>query len=116
MRSSRQEARRARAFRAIGQTSIALPIGSDLGSQSDFLSGERGNGTFLGGAAHLFMRNPALGSVGVYGSLAHFDGQLSSYSNQTEFLFGKAGVTAEAYSGRFSLEALAGIDTGGIPK
>ncbi len=93
---------------------IALPLGTDFGFQADALIGERATGQFAGGAGHFFWRDPAIGSMGVYGSLSYFDGPLAAQSTQTSFFYGKGAATAEAYFGRWTFEGLAGFDAGGF--
>ena len=91
--------------RAAGFAAAALsvPVGESLGFQADSLVGGKEGGAAIGTAAHLFWRDPNIALLGAYGSVSHFDGA-SRNGDYVE----KAGLTAELYLGRFSIESLAG--------
>ncbi len=98
-----------------GAGAIAVPLGQRFGLQLDAIAGARGDDIFLGGAAHLFWRDPSIGLLGLYGSISHIDGT-PQYSTNTKpgANVVKAGVTGELYLGQFSLEGLFGWETGDI--
>lgn len=101
--------------------SITVPIGERFGLQVDGMAGSA-NGSFYGVAGHLFWRDPAVGLVGVYGSYASWDlHHTSAASGLVNGLFdtngadvGRIGVEGQLYLDRFSLEGIAGFQSGSL--
>jgi hypothetical protein len=85
--------------------SITAPLGTQYGVQLDGTAASLG-GRFLGsGAGHLFWRNPAVGLVGLYGSYtrwSHFSGVWKA----------QGAVELESYAGRWTVQALLGVERG----
>lgn len=95
-----------------GAGSVAVPLGFQYGLQIDALvsgldSRILGDMTVSGAAAHLFWRDPARGLLGIYSQYLHSDAL-----NGVDHYVG-AGQAA-LYLGRFTLEAVAGVESGNI--
>lgn len=88
-----------------GFGSYSMPLGDRYGLQLDAMSGGYDNRWFGAAAAHLFTRDPSRGLLGLYGSLTHWDtfGGLRVGHFAGEF---------EAYWGRWTLQGIAGVETG----
>ena len=85
--------------------SVAIPLGGQFGAQFDGAAASFA-GRFLSGlGAHAFWRDPKKGLLGVYGDTTHW----SQYGGVHVSRFGGEG---EVYFGRWTLYALAGIETG----
>lgn len=93
------------------ESSVAIPLGDKYGFQLDGIGGVTSESGFAGAAAHLFMRDPQKGALGLYGSYLYSTG---TYDNDDFFENGyvnsKLGVEAQAYFGRVTLDGLAGIE------
>lgn len=88
-----------------GTGTVALPLGCAFGAQISS-TGASFDGRFLGATeGHLFWRNPSQGLLGVYGSYVYWNqagGVRSSH----------IGPEAELYSGRWTLQGVAGVEFG----
>jgi hypothetical protein len=87
------------------QGSYSLPLGDRYGLQLDGIAGTY-DARFVGAtAAHLFWRDPNRGTLGLFGSITHWDrfGGLNVWHFAPEF---------EIYAGRWTLQAIAGVETG----
>jgi hypothetical protein len=88
-----------------GIGSLTLPLGCEFGAQIDGTAGSF-DGRFLGSiGGHLFWRNPAKGLLGVYGSYTHWDQVGGVHANHI-------GPEAEWYSGQWTLQGVAGVESG----
>ncbi|MFN3225225.1 MAG: hypothetical protein ACE360_03105 [Hyphomicrobiales bacterium] len=85
---------------------ISFPITHSTGFQIDGLAGFGDDGGYVGGGAHLFWRDPAIGLVGLYGSVTSVDLDTNDYTHLA------GGLEAAAYFGQFSLEAIVGMEGG----
>ena len=99
-------------FGGYGAASATFPLNANYGASFDAALGEIGSAPYVGGAAHLFWRNPTVGLLGFYGSLAYAN-LTAPGGAQLQPVYAKAGLAAEAYIGRASFEAVAGWETGG---
>ncbi len=88
------------------QGAITFPLTFSTGFQIDGLAGVGNDGGYVGGAAHLFWRDPSIGLLGVYGSVTSVDLGNNDYTHLT------GALEAAAYFGPISLEAVAGIEGG----
>jgi hypothetical protein len=93
-----------------GAGSVTVPLGYRYGLQIDavaagFDSRFQGNVTVAGTAAHLFWRDPTRGLFGLYGHYLHAD----AFSGVDVYA---GAVEAALYRGRFTLEAVAGVQGG----
>jgi hypothetical protein len=93
---------------------LSAPLGQNFGAQLDAIGGGGEATGFIGGAGHLFWRDPSKGLIGAYGSLTHFAGdRLFTIGNfptggiGARFL-GRIAPEVELYFGRFSFEGQAG--------
>lgn len=88
-----------------GFGSYSLPLGERYGLQFDGMTGGYDGRWFGAAAAHLFTRDPSRGLLGLYGSLTHWDtfGGLRVGHFAGEF---------EGYWGRWTLQGIAGVETG----
>lgn len=88
-----------------GSGSLSVPLGHSFGLQIDAAAAAIRGTSVLASGAHLFWRDPSRGLIGVYGSGSHLNigGGLNSY---------RVALEAEAYLGRFTLSALAGVEGG----
>ena len=93
---------------------VSAPLGQSFGAQLDAIGGGGEAAGFIGGAGHLFWRDPSKGLLGAYGSLTHFAGdRLFTIGNVpsggigARFL-GRIAPEVELYFGRFSFEGQAG--------
>ena len=87
------------------QGSYSLPLGDRYGLQLDGIAGSY-DGRFVGAAAaHLFTRDPSRGLLGAFASITHWDrfGGLNVGHFAGEF---------EVYAGRWTLQAILGVETG----
>ena len=93
--------------RAVGgaQGSFSIPLDHQFGLQFDGATGTFDRRFFGAGAAHLFMRDPAQGLVGLYASHTYWN-EIGGL-HVTQF----AGEGA-AYLGRFTLQGIAGVEFG----
>jgi hypothetical protein len=92
---------------------VALPLSHDFGLQLDSALGSVNGGAFVGGAGHLFWRDPSKGLFGVYGSVAHFANAGMFNAAGTAINYGavtnsRLAPKFELYLNRFSVEAQAG--------
>jgi len=88
-----------------GTGSLSLPLGCEFGAQIDGTVASFDN-RFLGSVAgHLFWRNPAQGLLGVYGSY-------TSWDQAGGVRVGYFGPEAAWYAGRWTLEGVAGVESG----
>jgi hypothetical protein len=85
--------------------SLAVPLGCQFGAQLDGTAASLDD-RFLGSlGGHLFWRNPAEGLIGLYGSYTNWNQVGGVHASHT-------GVEAEWYSGRLTLQGVAGVETG----
>jgi hypothetical protein len=100
--------------------SITAPLGHAFGVQLDGATGTSFNSTFVGGTAHLFWRDPAIGFVGPTASIAGGNGvRLGWYGAEAEyfagmFTFGAWGGYHEAFNGPLGTSASTGYYGGGV--
>ncbi len=85
--------------------SLSVPLASQFGAQLDAGGGEFAN-RFIGAlGGHLFWRDPRQGLLGVYGDYTHWDQSGGVH-------VGHVGLEGEAYLQRWTLSAVAGVETG----
>ena len=97
-----------------GGQSVAIPLTHRLGLQIDAAEGFGEQSAYAGTAAQLFMRDPKVGLIGLYGSLmfnTHF-GSSTIGGAATGQTLGRIGVTGAIYQGRFTVEGVAGYEGG----
>ena len=91
---------------------ITLPIGERFGFQVDGLIRFGNDQTDIGGAAHLFWRDPDKGLVGLYASYMQFNRDNPDIFVAKAFgvdsSVARVGLEAEAYFGDFSIIGVAG--------
>jgi hypothetical protein len=88
-----------------GSGSLALPLGCEFGAQIDGTAASFDN-RFLGTiAGHVFWRDPAKALLGIYGSFTDWN-QVGGVRT------GHVGPEAEWYSGRWTLQGVAGAEFG----
>ena len=86
--------------------SLSVPLGRQYGAQFDGAAGSF-DGRFFGNVGgHLFWRNPAQGLLGVYSDYTHWDSRVGGVN------VGRVAAEGEAYLGRWTLSAVAGVETG----
>lgn len=86
--------------------SFSVPLGLQYGAQFDGAAGSF-DGRFFGNVGgHLFWRNPAQGLLGVYSDFTHWDSRVGGVN------VGRVAAEGEAYLGRWTLSAVAGVETG----
>lgn len=85
--------------------SVSLPLGCEFGAQIDGLASSFDNRFLAGAAAHLFMRNPAQGLLGVYGDYLNWD-QFGGVR------VGHIGGEGELYNGQWTVRGLVGVEHG----
>ena len=87
------------------QASVSFPLGRWVGLQIDGAGGTLDERAFGGVAGHLFLRNPAMGLLGVYVSHTFWDrfGGVAATQATGEF---------ELYWGRLTLQGIAGVEFG----
>jgi hypothetical protein len=56
-----------------GTGAFSMPLGQSFGAQLDAIGGGADGDGFVGGAGHLFWRDPSKGLLGIYGSVVHFE-------------------------------------------
>lgn len=84
---------------------VTIPLGDRFGVQFDAMAGSL-QSEFVGGvAAHLFWRDPSRGMVGLYASHTHWN--IFTGLNTSHFA-----AEGELYLGRFTLQAIAGVEDG----
>ena len=88
-----------------GAGAISAPLGANFGVQGEGMLASWNNNLVAGAGAHLFWRDPNRGLLGVYGSGSYF-GVLNGIG------VARAAAEGEAYFGRFTLEGMAGVETG----
>jgi len=88
--------------------SVTVPLGAQLGFQADSLVGVKGGDLFVGAAGQAFWRNPNVGLLGLYGSVAYEDAFSNFAAPNTGIAIAKAGVTGEWYLDRWTLGGVAG--------
>jgi hypothetical protein len=86
-------------FGAMG--SVSVPLGQRFGLQIDGLAASARSAFVGGGGAHLFMRDPSLGLLGLYGSVT----RNNAFGGATQI---RGGLEGELYLGRFTLSGVAG--------
>ena len=97
-------------YGAVG--AITFPLGHQFGLQLDGVAAEVDAGPFgdigvLGGAAHLFWRDPSKGLIGIYSRVLHAD----VFGGLTTFALAAEGAV---YRGRFTVEGMAGVSGGDV--
>jgi hypothetical protein len=86
--------------------SFSAPLGHQYGLQVDGLAASF-DSRFLGTiGGHLFTRNPAQGLLGVYADYTHWDSRVGGVE------VGRVAAEGEYYFGRWTLAAVAGVETG----
>lgn len=90
---------------AAASASLAVPLGQQFGVQFDGTAGTFRNRLLGTGGGHLFWRNPQQGLLGIYGDHIHW----SQYGGVN---VSHVGGEAEAYLGRVTLHAVAGVEFG----
>lgn len=86
--------------------SVSIPVTFSTGLQLDGLVGIGDGGGIFGGGAHLFWRDPSVGLFGIYASVTDVNVDSSDYTHFS------GGLEAAAYVGRFSIEAIVGLEGG----
>ncbi|HWN51384.1 MAG TPA: hypothetical protein VNO18_16470 [Xanthobacteraceae bacterium] len=88
-----------------GQGSLAVPLGCQYGFQVDGSGGSFDNNSIFSVGGHLFWRNPNMGLLGLYGSYSRWDQFTGVTANHV-------GPEAEWYSGRWTIQGVAGVEFG----
>lgn len=86
---------------ALGLGSVSIPLTHSFGIQLDGALGSLDGDTLRGAGVHLFHRDPAKFLLGAYGS----------YHSWRSVDIWRAALEAEAYMGRFTIEALLGVES-----
>lgn len=81
--------------------SVALPVLEQYGLQVDGMTGTVDGDGFVGGAGHVFWRDPSIALAGIYGS-----GFASAAGSN--YTLGNIGLEGALYLGQFSVEATVG--------
>lgn len=81
--------------------SVALPVLDQYGLQVDTLVGALDGDGFVGGAGHVFWRDPSIALVGLYGS-----GLVSTAGSN--YTVGNIGAEGALYLGQFAVEGVVG--------
>ena len=87
------------------QGAVSIPVGNAFGLQIDGAAGSFGGQAFAATGVHGFWRDPSRGLVGIY----------ASYTNWDRFgglHVGRVGGEAAAYLGRWTIEGVAGVESG----
>jgi len=84
---------------------VSIPLGGQFGLQLDGALGSFDARTFGSGAAHAFWRDPSQGLAGFYTSHTVWDRMGGVY-------VGRYGGEGALYLGRWTLEGIAGVETG----
>jgi hypothetical protein len=87
--------------------SLSVPFAERFAAQFDGLAGRWNNGALDGAALHLFWRDPTQALLGIYASSLHWSGSGSMEAS-------RAGLEAEYYLDRVTLEGFAGGEFGDI--
>jgi Chaperone of endosialidase len=87
------------------QGALSFPLGGPLGVQIDAAFGSFDNRGFGNIAGHLFWRNPGQGLIGIYTSHTLWDQFGGAY-------VGQVAGEGEFYSGRWTLQGIAGVEFG----
>jgi hypothetical protein len=87
------------------QGALSFPLGGALGLQIDAAFGSFDNRGFGNIAGHLFWRNPGKGLIGIYTSHTLWDQFGGAY-------VGQVAGEGEFYSGRWTLQGIAGVEFG----
>ena len=90
---------------AAAMGSVALPIGSAFGTQTDGIVANLNDSLFYSIGQHLFWRDPSIGLLGLYGAYEHYDAVNGVNA-------GKVGAEAEIYLGRITVRGVAGVEFG----
>ena len=88
-----------------GRGSFTVPLSTQWGLQVDGAAGSFDRRFFGAVSGHLFWRNPAQGLVGLYVNHTHWDQFGGIHVTQ-------AGGESEVYLGRWTIQGVAGIETG----
>lgn len=92
---------------AVGGSYIT-PLSTSLGLQIDAIGGAARSNGLVGGAGHLFWRDPQNGSLGAYGSYLYGSGRPNTMSNDMHDA--KAGVEGSYLVGNFGLHTIVGAE------
>lgn len=84
---------------------LSVPLGGRYGLQVDGAGGSLGGRGFVSTAGHMFWRDPSVGLLGGYASYTHWN----AFSGVN---LGKYGVEGAWYAGRWTLEGVAGVESG----
>jgi hypothetical protein len=88
------------------RASFAVPLARQYGAQFDGAAASF-DGRFLGNVGgHLFWRNPAQGLLGIYSDYTHWDSRVGGVN------VARVAAEGEYYLGRWTLSAIAGVETG----
>jgi len=88
-----------------GEGALSVPLGGSYGLQIDGAGGSLGDSSFASTAGHLFWRDPSIGLLGGYVSYTHWD----AFSGVNLAKYGAEGAW---YAGRWTLEGVAGVESG----
>jgi hypothetical protein len=89
-----------------GQGALSLPLAQQYGLQLDAAAGSFDHRSFAGAGAHLFWRDPSRALIGVYSGYTRWNGPVGGVN------VGQTAFEGEAYLGRWTLRALAGVEFG----
>jgi hypothetical protein len=84
---------------------VSIPLPGPLGIQFDGGFGSFDHRGFGHIAGHFFWRNPGQGLLGIYSSYTYWDQFNGAY-------VGQLAVEGEYYAGRWTLQGIAGVETG----
>lgn len=88
--------------------SYVTPLSTSLGMQVDAIGGAARSNAMIGGAGHLFWRNPQSGALGLYGSYLYGAGRPNNINSDMHDA--KGGLEGSYLVGNFSLQNVAGIE------
>jgi hypothetical protein len=88
-----------------GGGSVSVPLGERYGFQLDGMAGGFDGRAFAAGGAHLFWRDPSRGLIGIYGAGTYWD-QFGGLQ------VGQIAGEGEIYFGRWTLQGIAGVESG----
>ncbi len=88
-----------------GTGSLAVPLGCEFGAQIDATAASFDSRTLGAVEGHMFWRNPSEGLLGMYGSYTYWNQAGGVNANHV-------GPEAEYYSGRWTLQGVAGVEFG----
>ena len=94
---------------------LAFPLSHSWGFQVDGALAVAKDQLHGGTSGQIFWRNPNVGLLGAYGSYSFIRDENGSYfGSDRTFSVGRAAINAARYTGRFTVEAITGVETGSL--